>query len=167
MSNRMEDLTGVTLTAESGRKYKLTKQAGSGAQGVVYEENGNNYMVKLYYPSGSESIDADVLDRLRFIKDITMPKNFVSIIDLITHPYIGYVMEKVTEHKPLNSYLIPDRNVSFPKWYNQGLGLYERIFVGYIIAKAFGELEKSNLSYSWTNSAEKLPFSHSRITDRS
>lgn len=147
MSNRMEDLTGVTLTAESGRKYKLTKQAGSGAQGVVYEENGNNYMVKLYYPSGSESIDADVLDRLRFIKDITMPKNFVSIIDLITHPYIGYVMEKVTEHKPLNSYLIPDRNVSFPKWYNQGLGLYERIFVGYIIAKAFGELEKSNLSY--------------------
>lgn len=147
MSNRMEDLTGVTLTAESGRKYKLTKQAGSGAQGVVYEENGNNYMVKLYYPSGSESIDADVLDRLRFIKDITMPKNFVSIIDLITHPYIGYVMEKVTEHKPLNSYLIPDRNVSFPAWYNQGLGLYERIFVGYIIAKAFGELEKSNLSY--------------------
>ena len=88
MSNRMEDLTGVTLTAESGRKYKLTKQAGSGAQGVVYEENGNNYMVKLYYPSGSESIDADVLDRLRFIKDIAMPKNFVSIIDLITHPYI-------------------------------------------------------------------------------
>ena len=147
MSNRMEDLTGVTLTAESGRKYKLTKQAGSGAQGVVYEENGNNYMVKLYYPSGSESIDADVLDRLRFIKDIAMPKNFVSIIDLITHPYIGYVMEKVTEHKPLNSYLIPDRNLSFPEWYNQGLGLYERIFVGYIIAKAFGELEKSNLSY--------------------
>ena len=57
-------------------------------------------MVKLYYPSGSESIDADVLDRLRFIKDITMPKNFVSIIDLITHPYIGYVMEKSQSTNP-------------------------------------------------------------------
>ena len=67
MSNRMEDLTGVALVAESGRKYKLIKQVGSGAQGVVYEESGNKYMVKLYYPSGSESIDTDVLDRLRFI----------------------------------------------------------------------------------------------------
>ena len=147
MSNRMEDLTGVALVAESGRKYKLIKQVGSGAQGVVYEESGNKYMVKLYYPSGSESIDTDVLDRLRFIKDLSMPKNFVSVMDLITHPYVGYVMEIVTEHKPLNSYLIPDRNVPFPEWYNQGLGLYERIFVGYIIAKAFGELEKGNLSY--------------------
>jgi hypothetical protein len=95
----MEDLTGVTLTAESGRKYKLTKQAASGAQGVVYEENGNNYMVKLYYPSGSESIDADVLDRYALSK-ILYAQKLCFYYDLITHPYIGYVMEKVTEHKP-------------------------------------------------------------------
>ena len=48
MSNRMEDLTGVALVAESGRKYKLIKQVGSGAQGVVYEESGNKYMVKYF-----------------------------------------------------------------------------------------------------------------------
>lgn len=147
MKKRIEDLTGELITAESGKKYKLVRQAGSGAQGVVYEESGNNYMVKLYYPSGSESVDADVLERLRFIKDVAMPKNFVSVVDIITTPYIGYVMDKVTGHKPLNSYLIPDKNVPFPEWYNRGLGLYERIFVGYIIAKAFGELEKNNLSY--------------------
>lgn len=147
MNERIKDLTGMTLVAESGKKYMLTKLAGRGAQGVVYEESGNNYMVKLYYPSGSVSVDADVLDRIRYIKNLDMPQNFVSVVDLITHPYVGYVMDKVDGHKPLNSYLIPNRDMSFSEWYNQGLGLYERIFVGYIIAKAFGELEKSNLSY--------------------
>ena len=147
MSGRIEDLTGITITADSGSKYKLTKQAGHGAQGVVYEESSGKYMIKLYYPSGSRVIDNDILDRLSFIKNISMPKNFVSVIDVIERPYVGYVMEKVVDHKPLNSYLIPDKSMSFPEWYNQGLGLYERIFVGYVIAKAFGELEKNNLSY--------------------
>lgn len=147
MNGRIEDLTGITIVAESGSKYKLTKQAGCGAQGVVYEETSGKYMVKLYYPADSKTIDSDILDRIRFIKNIQMPKNFVAVIDVIASPYIGYVMERVVDHKALNSYLIPDKNMSFPDWYNQGLGLYERIFIGYIIAKAFGELEKSNLSY--------------------
>lgn len=147
MIGRMEDLTGVTMVSVSGHKYKLTRQAGFGAQGVVYEESTGKYMVKLYYPSGCQSIDDDVFERLEFIKYIKTPKNFVTVTDLITSPYLGYVMEKVIDHKPLNSYLIPAKNLSFPEWYNKGLGLYERIFVGYIIAKAFGELEKSNLSY--------------------
>lgn len=147
MKGRIEDLTGMTVAAESGSQYKLAKQAGSGAQGVVYEEAAGKYMVKFYYPSGSKAIDSDILDRIRFIRDIQMPKNFVSVVDVIEKPYIGYVMGKVVGHKPLNSYLIPDKNMRFPEWYNRGLGLYERIFVGYIIAKAFGELEKSNLSY--------------------
>lgn len=147
MSDRMEDLTGVTIVSVSGQKYKLTKQAGCGAQGVVYEENTGKYMVKLYFSSGCQNIDDDSLERLQFIKYIKMPKNFVAVADLITSPYLGYVMDKIIDHKPLNSYLIPDKNHSFPQWYNKDLGLYERIFVGYVIAKAFGELEKSNLSY--------------------
>ena len=147
MSINIEDLTGATITAESGNKYILTKQAGNGAQGVVYEESHDKYMVKLYYPSGSVSIDSDVVERLKFIKSVNMPNNFVSVVDIITQPYIGYVMDKVAGHKPLNAYLIPDHNMTFSEWYNQGLGLYERVFVGYVIAKAFGELEKSNLSY--------------------
>ena len=147
MSGNMEDLTEVTIITVSGQKYKLTKQAGYGTQGVVYEESTGKYMVKFYYPSGCQSIDDDILERLRFIKDIKMPKNFVSVSDLITSPYLGYVMDKVIDHKLLNAYLVPDKKISFAEWYNKDLGLYERIFVGYVIAKAFSELEKSNLSY--------------------
>ena len=92
-------------------------------------------MIKLYYPSGSDIIEEDIIERLRFIRDVKMPKNFVAIQDIVDKPYIGYVMDKVEDHKPLNTYLIPDKDMSFSEWYNQGLGLRERIFIGYIIAK--------------------------------
>lgn len=135
------------ITSVSGQKYKLRDVAGYGSQGVVYKETTGKYMVKFYYPSGSAALDKDVMDRLLYIKNVRTPKNFVSVIDVIDSPYIGYVMEKVEGYKPLNSYLIPPQNGSFSEWYNVGLGFRERLFVGYIIAKAFGELEAENLSY--------------------
>ena len=147
MSERMQNLTGETIITISGKRYKLGKLAGYGAQGVVYEDDTGLKMIKLYYPSGSEIVDEDILDRLRYIRKVKMPPNFVEIEDIIDEPYIGYVMEKVTGYKPLSTYLIPDKEMTFSDWYNRGLGLRERIFIGYIIAKAFGELEKNNLSY--------------------
>ncbi|MGV8027436.1 MAG: protein kinase [Anaerolineaceae bacterium] len=146
MSGRMKDLTDMTIVSVSGQKYRLSRQAGWGAQGVVYGESTGKYMVKFYYPSGCQSIDDDIIERLRFIKAIKTPKNFVAVVDLIKSPYPGYIMDKVIGHKSLNSYLIPDKNLSFPEWYRK-LGLFGRMFVGYVIAKAFSELEKSNLSY--------------------
>lgn len=143
----MQNLTGETIITVDGKKYKLGKLAGYGAQGVVYEDASEKKMIKLYYPSGSDIVEEDIIERLRFIRDVKMPKNFVNILDIVDRPYTGYVMDKVEEHKPLNSYLIQDKNMSFSEWYNQGMGLRERIFIGYIIAKAFGELERSNLSY--------------------
>ena len=147
MSERMQNLAGEAIITADGNKYTLGKMAGYGAQGVVYEDASGKKMIKLYYPTGSKVIDDDILDRLRFIRNVKMPPNFVAIEDIIEEPYVGYVMEKVKDHKPLNTYLIPDKDMAFSDWYNQGRGFRERIFIGYIIAKAFGELEKNNLSY--------------------
>lgn len=147
MNESMKKLTGETIVSVDGRKYKLGKVSGYGSQGVVYEDDTGLQMIKLYYPVNSDVIKEDMVDRLRFIRDVKMPPNFVTIKDIITKPYVGYVMDKVSDHKPLNTYLIQDNKLSFSEWYNKGLGLRERLFVGYIIAKAFGELEKKNLSY--------------------
>lgn len=147
MSGKMQNLTGETIVTVDGKKHILGEIAGYGAQGAVYEDGTGNKMIKLYYPSGSKVIDEDILKRLRFIRDVKMPANFVEIEDIVDNPYVGYVMKRVSDHKPLNSYLIPDQEMSFSEWYNQGLGFRERIFIGYVIAKAFGDLERNNLSY--------------------
>lgn len=147
MNGRMQNLAGETITTADGKRYMLSKLAGYGAQGVVYEDDSGTKMIKLYYPTGSSIVDEDILERLRFIRNVKMPRNFVAIQEIIDKPYVGYVMDKVIDHKPLNTYLIPDKELPFAEWYNKGLGFRERIFIGYIIAKAFGELEKSNLSY--------------------
>jgi serine/threonine protein kinase len=147
MNNAIQNLVGETITAKSGNTFILTEIAGSGAQGVVYKEKSEKYMVKFYYPHNESQIDNDIIDRLSFIKNVKKPKNFVEIRDLIDYPYKGYVMDRVIDHKHINSYLIYDRTKKFADWYNSGHGFRERLFIGYIIAKAFYALSEDNLSY--------------------
>ncbi len=152
MKKRMQNLTGETIVTVEGKKLVLGKIVGFGGQGVVYEVQGeNNIVIKLYYPSGSSVVDDGVLERISYIRNymryVKLPTNFVVILDLIKTPFVGYVMEKVSGYKSLNSYLIPDKELSFSDWYNKGLGLRERIFIGFVIAKAFAALERVNLSY--------------------
>lgn len=147
MNKLSEKLTGTTIRSVNNKEYTLGKMAGYGGQGIVFEEKSGSRMIKLYYPSGSDFIDQTTLERLEFIQKVKMPRNFVEIFDIIEKPFIGYVMEKVKDYKPLNSYLILPKDMDFIAWYNQGLGLRGRLFIGYIIAKAFSEFEKSNLAY--------------------
>ena len=123
MSERMRNLTGDTIITIDGKKYKLGKVAGYGAQGVVYEDETGDWMIKLYYPTGSKVIDNDILERLRFIRNVRIPANFVKIEEIIDEPYIGYVMRRIVDHTPLNTYLVQDQEKSFSEWYNQRLGL--------------------------------------------
>lgn len=151
ITENFEDLVGKTIRTVTNQEYTLKKMVGQGGQGVVFEDESGKRMIKLYYRSGCNLIDETTLERLEYISKVKKPKNFVKIFDIIEKPYIGYVMEKVEEYTPLNSYLHPPKEVNtteeFVAWYNRGLGLRERLFLGYIIAKAFGELEKSNLAY--------------------
>lgn len=147
MKGKIDNLTGMTIVSESGKKYTLKEIIGSGSQGIVYEDNSEKFVIKFYYPAESEMLDMERLERISFIKDIEIPRNFVAIQDVISEPNVGYVMEKVADHKPLNSYLIPDKHKEFIEWYNDGLGFRERLVIGYIIAKAFSDLENNNFSY--------------------
>jgi len=147
MSANMQNLAGQTITAKSGNRYLLTEIVGSGAQGVVYKEASGKHMVKFYFPNCSESLDKEILEKLSFVMNVKKPRNFVEIQDLIDAPYVGYVMERVVDHKPLNVYLIPDRKKEFKDWYNLDQGFRGRLYIGYIIAKAFRALSEDNLSY--------------------
>lgn len=147
MIKGIKNLNGTSITTDTGKRYKLGNLIGSGAQGIIYETDCSDRLIKLYYPSEANELDDAILERLQFIKSLTIPKNYVHVLDIIRTPCIGYVMERVLDYKSLNTYLIPEKDSSFPEWYNRGLGLRERIFIGYMIAKAFSDLERQNLSY--------------------
>jgi DNA-binding helix-hairpin-helix protein with protein kinase domain len=147
MIKKMKNMSGQTITAISGNKYTLTEEAGRGGQGVVYNETSGKQMIKLYYPGGAPQIDGDMVEKLKNITRVKMPKNFVKIYDLIESPYVGYVMNKVDEHVPLNSYLIPPGGGKMAQWYNAGLGFRGRLLLGYFIARAFEELSADNVAY--------------------
>lgn len=144
MASNIVNLEGTVVQGESGTKYTLTKKLAQGAQGVVYEESSGNFVVKFYF----EGFAADcVMEQLRFVRNAQLPKNFVTVEDLLKKPYAGYVMRRVDDHLPLNTYLIPPANEAFHTWYNRGKGFLQRLFLGRLIATAFGELERKNLSY--------------------
>ena len=147
MITRMPNLCGKTITGERGGKYHLTEVKGQGSQGVVYAEQTGKYMVKLYYPGNKANRDQELIKKLRFVMEVEKPKNFVVLYELITTPYIGYAMERLEGFTSLNAFLVPDPKVPFPDWYNSDRGFRQRITIGYIIAKAFGEIADRNLSY--------------------
>ena len=147
MITRMPNLCGKTITGERGGKYHLTEVKGQGSQGVVYAEQTGKYMVKLYYPGNKANRDRELIKKLRFVMEVEKPKNFVILYELITTPYIGYAMERLEVFTSLNAFLVPDPKVPFPDWYNSDRGFRQRITIGYIIAKAFGEIADRNLSY--------------------
>ena len=147
MITRMPNLCGKTITGERGGKYHLTEVKGQGSQGVVYAEQTGKYMVKLYYPGNKTNRDRELIKKLRFVMEVEKPKNFVVLYELITTPYIGYAMERLEGFTSLNAFLVPDPKVPFPDWYNSDRGFRQRITIGYIIAKAFGEIADRNLSY--------------------
>jgi serine/threonine protein kinase len=146
MDNKMQDMTGQSLKSINGNTYTLEKLMGSGSQGVVYSEISGKQMVKLYYPSKIPQFDKEILEKLSFVKNVKKPQYFIEIRDLIDSPYIGYVMDRVIDHVPLNKYLIPPVG-KISEWYHSGHGFRERLFIGYLISKAFFALSTDNLSY--------------------
>ncbi len=144
MENNIDNLQGSVVIGESGEMYKLSQRIGLGAQGVVYEEESGKFVIKLYHTNTAVK---QIIEQLQFVKNVKLPANFVHVEDLINAPHVGFVMKRVVDHEPLDIYLLPDPNLPFHEWYNKGKGFLCRLYLGRMIASAFGDLESKNLSY--------------------
>lgn len=143
----MNELEGQILTSINGTKYYLSKIIGQGAQGIIYSTADDEYVVKLYKKE-SDLKNKRKLKKLTWLLKTDYPDQFIKPLDIIDSPYIGYVMKKVKGHISLNKLLIPNREMSFSDWYNNGTGgLYRRLLVGQKIAMQFAKLHKKNLAY--------------------
>lgn len=143
----MVNLEGKMISTVSGKQYMITEPAGDGAEGVVYNEQSGNFLIKLY-KKGNPIQNAKKLQKLQWLIRQHYPDQFIKPLDIVEKPYIGYVMQKVKNHSSLNRLLIPSRDVSFTEWYNrQTGGLRRRFFLAYQIALQFSLLHESNRAY--------------------
>ena len=143
----MQDLEGKVVQTTEGKKYVLTDLAGEGAQGVVYNEASDKYLIKLYNKS-TPIRDRNRFNKLKWLIQQDYPDQFIRPLALIKEPYVGYLMEKVKGHTALRKLLVPARDVTFSEWYNQQTGgLRRRLFLAYKIAMQFAMLHDTNRAY--------------------
>ena len=143
----MQDLEGKVIETVDGTKFVLTDIAGEGAQGVVYNEASDKFLIKLY-KKGNPIQEQNKFSKLNWLIQQDYPDQFIKPLKLIREPLVGYVMEKVKGHTSLNKMLVPSRDVSFTEWYNHETGgLRRRLFLGYKIALQFALLHDSNRAY--------------------
>ena len=143
----MQDLEGKMIKTAAGTQYLLTEKIGEGAQGVVYDEAMDKFLIKLYR-KGSPIQNQNKLQKLNWLLIQNYPDQFIKPLEIIEDPFIGYVMKKVKGHVSLNKLLIPPRDTAFSEWYNsQTGGLRRRLFLGYKIAMQFALLHESNRAY--------------------
>lgn len=143
----MMNLEGKMISTASGKQFLLTEPAGDGAEGVVYNEAHEKFLIKLY-KRGNPIQNAKKLQKLQWLIRQHYPDQFIKPLDIVEKPYVGYVMQKVKNHSSLNRLLVPSRDVSFTEWYNQQTGgLRRRFFLAYKIALQFSLLHESNRAY--------------------
>ena len=90
----VQDLEGKMIKTASGTQYLLTEKIGEGAQGVVYDEAMDKFLIKLY-KKGSPIQDKNKLLKLRWLEIQNYPDQFIKPLEIIEEPFIGYVMKKV------------------------------------------------------------------------
>jgi DNA-binding helix-hairpin-helix protein with protein kinase domain len=143
----VQDLEGKMIYTTSGEKYMLTEILGEGAQGIVYEEATDKFLIKLY-KKDTPIQNQNKLKKLKWLMAQDYPDQFIKPLGIIEEPYIGYVMEKVKGHSSLNRLLVPSRDVTFSEWYNKETGgLRRRLYLAYKIAMQFALLHETNRAY--------------------
>ncbi len=143
----MNNLEGKLITSTSGTKYLLTDIVDQGAQGVIFNEASNKYVIK-FYKNGSPFHNKNKLKKLNWLLQQNYPDQFIKPLDIFEQPHIGYAMKNVSGHISLNKLLVPARKMNFSEWYNDySGGLRRRLFLGYKIAMQFSLLHETSRAY--------------------
>jgi DNA-binding helix-hairpin-helix protein with protein kinase domain len=146
--NMHDKYINQTIYDTEGKSYALSRLAGFGGQGRVYEEESGEYMVKILHPKNKHN--EELMRRFSWIKSQKIPKEarLVTPIAILDGHVNGYVMKRVKGHEPLSKYINFKESESLADFYNkQTGGLKKRLLLGVLMARSFSNIHLSGLSY--------------------
>jgi eukaryotic-like serine/threonine-protein kinase len=144
----MENYEVFKVEDELGREYRLTGKTWSGGQGKVCVDESGHFIIKL-----TNHVDAVSRERIR--KQIRLIRQLplaglpiTQPLALLRPPYVGYVMEYLTEMEPIASLIYPPKGcIDVVAWYNETGGLRRRLEILMKLANILRKIHGKALVY--------------------
>ncbi len=138
---------------EDGRRYHLVGRLGSGGQGQVRMAEGGRLAVKLLKKGTSPDERLRLERQLAFVKRLDLRDLPVARPEkLLREPWLGYVMELLSEMEPLGNLAVPPPEApSVLDWYTQTGSLRRRLRLLARCARVLSQLHGKGLVYADLN----------------
>ncbi len=133
-----------------GNVYELEKELGCGGQGTVFAVKNGNLAVKILVdrsPARRTHLRQQ-LTQVRMLFDIKKLA-IASPLEMLKPPYVGYVMELLTDMVPISKLINPPKNINcLVEWYLEGGGLRRRLLLLARCAETLAQLHGKGLVYT-------------------
>jgi serine/threonine protein kinase len=144
----MENHEVIRVEDELGREYRLTGKTWSGGQGKVCVDETGRFIIKLTNRHDNVSRER-IRNQIRQVRQLPLDGLPVTRpLTLLRSPYVGYVMEYLTEMEPIANLIYPPKNsTNDVGWYNETGGLKRRLEVLMKLANVLRQLHGRALVY--------------------
>ena len=138
---------GARLDCTDGARFEVEAVIGEGGQGRVYSLKGQAQLcAKMYF--GRDASKAEPLrQRLERLRQLQATEQLVLPRKVLRSPAIGYVMDRVVEHRSIEELASMPPGQRVQSWYAETGGLRRRLLLGMELCRAFQDLHSRGLAY--------------------
>ncbi|MBF0302724.1 MAG: hypothetical protein HQK73_06770 [Desulfamplus sp.] len=148
--NGTEEAEIRTVKDTTEREYRFISKLGEGGQGTIWKTQFEGFLVKLANKKIAENRKG-YYSRLKYIMDrVDLPaESFAKPQALLQEPDCGYVMELMTDMKPLSELMMPppESENNIIEWYKKDGAIKRRYTLLKKLAKIIMDIHSVGFSY--------------------